>query len=483
MVSGTVSTSPGGISSGSAHVFVRTPAGWIEEATLLPSLQQTAQNFGYSIDIEGDLIVVGAPTEDDTEQGQGAVYCFERQGSGWIQSQRILSGNPEGDGYFGIAVSLSGSLLAISSSGATSGLPANQSGNIDIHTLVAGTWSSEQIIATGGSDFSWGGNSHHLRGNLLVSTLETYSPQDLYGREVTIHERTTLGWSVVQTLTPPLTDQGLSRSFGDALSIRGDTLLIGAPNRKLGQHLRCGSVFAYSFDGSTWLETDVIEPPVRRRDQYFGWELDMDGDRAVFGSYAASPNDPRAFHSYRQVEGRWGLERVFAQPASVEGTSFGQAVAVSGDSLLASATSDDPHGAFSGSVQAYTIPRSYSSFCTPTATSLGEPARLFLTGPAQVDATGLELVVRPVPNQFGLVFLGDQTTNVPFGNGVRCVAGSLHRLAPLAAEQRELHIPFSPLAEGIMPGTTQHLQAWFRDPAAGGAGFDLSDAITISFLP
>ena len=35
----------------------------------------------------------------------------------------------------------------------------------------------------------------------------------------------------------------------------------------------------------------------------------------------------------------------------------------------------------------------------------------------------------------------------------------------------------------IAPGTTWNFQAWFRDPAAGGSGFNLSNGLELTFLP
>ena len=37
--------------------------------------------------------------------------------------------------------------------------------------------------------------------------------------------------------------------------------------------------------------------------------------------------------------------------------------------------------------------------------------------------------------------------------------------------------------EGIAAGNTPHFQAWYRDPAAGGAAFNLSDALVVTFCP
>ena len=35
----------------------------------------------------------------------------------------------------------------------------------------------------------------------------------------------------------------------------------------------------------------------------------------------------------------------------------------------------------------------------------------------------------------------------------------------------------------ITPGSFWYFQAWYRDPAAIGAGFNLSDALSVRFCP
>ena len=40
-----------------------------------------------------------------------------------------------------------------------------------------------------------------------------------------------------------------------------------------------------------------------------------------------------------------------------------------------------------------------------------------------------------------------------------------------------------PSGAGIGAFLTQHFQFWYRDPGAGGAGFNLSTAMTLVFLP
>jgi hypothetical protein len=81
---------------------------------------------------------------------------------------------------------------------------------------------------------------------------------------------------------------------------------------------------------------------------------------------------------------------------------------------------------------------------------------------------------------------------VPFGDGFRCVTNPVHRLVPPQAFDggggalRHLDFTQPPADAGpgqIVAGSTWYLQAWYRDPAAGGAGFNLSDGLRASFCP
>ena len=79
---------------------------------------------------------------------------------------------------------------------------------------------------------------------------------------------------------------------------------------------------------------------------------------------------------------------------------------------------------------------------------------------------------------------------MPFGNGTRCVGGSLFRLLPPAqldaqgnnSYQVDLTSPATPEAQ-ISVGSRMNFQLWYRDPAAGGANFNASDAVSVSFCP
>ena len=128
-------------------------------------------------------------------------------------------------------------------------------------------------------------------------------------------------------------------------------------------------------------------------------------------------------------------------------------------------------------------------YCKATANSTGAPAAIDWSGSTSVSANAAALLVSGLPaNQPGLFFYGPNEVSVPFGDGNRCVGGSLTRLNPAifadaaGDAQRDLDFNASTLA-GVGPGDTLRVQCWYRDPAAGAAGFNLSDALSATLCP
>ncbi len=75
-----------------------------------------------------------------------------------------------------------------------------------------------------------------------------------------------------------------------------------------------------------------------------------------------------------------------------------------------------------------------------------------------------------------------------FGNGFRCITGSTIRLgvtnANLFGEAVEaLDLYALPGGAQIQAGETRRFQFWYRNPAAGGAGFNSSDLLNVRFCP
>ena len=128
-------------------------------------------------------------------------------------------------------------------------------------------------------------------------------------------------------------------------------------------------------------------------------------------------------------------------------------------------------------------------FCSTQANSTGAPAVITAQGSTSLAANDLELRADPVPDKPGLFIYALNQTQQPFGNGTLCVNGTAQILGPpvVGAGNSLSHaVDYNnpPSVPGtITAGSTWNFQAWFRDPTAGGANFNTSDAVQLVFLP
>ncbi len=171
--------------AGSAYVFERNTSGsWNQAQKIVASDRTLKDNFGCSVSISGNYIIVGANDEDHNVTGgnyiskSGSAYIFERNISGnWIQAQKIVASDRALDDEFGIAVSISGDYA------------------------IVGAWKEDEN-ATGGSTMYYAGSAY-------------------------IFARGTSGnWS--QTQKTVASDRAINDYFGSSVSISGNNTIVGA---------------------------------------------------------------------------------------------------------------------------------------------------------------------------------------------------------------------------------------------------------------
>ncbi|MFW6219188.1 MAG: FG-GAP repeat protein [Bacteroidota bacterium] len=112
-----------GYHSGSVYVFTKPVDGWVdmtETAKLKPFDGDTMNNFGKSIAIHGETLLVGAPGENQSTDYPGYAYHFDMPSTGW---EDVTGGSkmsaPDGvsDDYFGVSVAVTGEVIVISAPG------------------------------------------------------------------------------------------------------------------------------------------------------------------------------------------------------------------------------------------------------------------------------------------------------------------------------------------------------------------------------
>jgi len=131
---------------------------------------------------------------------------------------------------------------------------------------------------------------------------------------------------------------------------------------------------------------------------------------------------------------------------------------------------------------------SAANYCVAAPNSTGLGATIGWSGSLSLAANAFTLTCAQLPPSASHVyFLGTQTAQVPFGDGFRCATGATIRLnpplvaSPAGTSARIVDLASPPVAGNIAPGATRYFQCWYRNPSAGGAGFNLSDGLAATF--
>ncbi|MFT4541741.1 MAG: hypothetical protein ACI841_005387 [Planctomycetota bacterium] len=128
------------------------------------------------------------------------------------------------------------------------------------------------------------------------------------------------------------------------------------------------------------------------------------------------------------------------------------------------------------------------TYCVLSLNSAGPGTSISASGSSSISANNLVLHASQTTNQPGIFIYGPTQQLTPFGNGVLCVATPRYYLWPArTAVQNQAARAVdhaAPPAGGIITvGSTFHFQYWHRDPAAGGAAYNTSDGLTLTFTP
>ncbi len=107
--------------TGAVYVYDKGALGWSQTAKLKPdSGGEQSDNFGISVSIDGDTIVVGASEEDGNPSqylAYGAAYVFEKGASGWSEAAKLTASDGANNDFFGLSVSIDGPTIAVGAQG------------------------------------------------------------------------------------------------------------------------------------------------------------------------------------------------------------------------------------------------------------------------------------------------------------------------------------------------------------------------------
>ncbi len=259
-------------SSGAVYVFVRTGSTWSEQAILRASNAGENDMFGVSVAISGDTLVVGADGEDSHSSGvngdensndakdSGAAYVFVRNGTSWSQQAYLKASNTGSFDFFGEKVAIDNETIVVSATNERSNATGVDGDQLNNESSGAG---AAYVFVRNGLQWS-------QQAYLKASNTEAQSP-------------------------------AFGDSFGWALAISNDTILVGAPfensdatgvngDQFNNNEASAGAVYVFVRSGTTWQQqaylkaSDTTTLDVVDTGDAFGISVAISGDSAVVGA-------------------------------------------------------------------------------------------------------------------------------------------------------------------------------------------------------
>lgn len=300
---------------GSVLVYENTAAGWVQRQKLTASNGALFHSFGHSIAAEGDRVAIGAP--DALGNSTGSVVVFRHDGVSWVEEQILANTTGGGNDWFGWSVDLQGDRIVVGSMyswqpGMTPGSPFHP-GAAWVYRHDGVSWVLEQSLRSSDQDFyDLFGSAVAIDGNrLVVGARGEGNPiggglyHEGYIGAAYVFEWNGVSWVETQKLRASNFEE--HAWFGYDLAIDGARILVGSPGKLGGGVYGAGEAYMFHLNAGSWAEVVKLND---HRTSQLGRSVDLEGDLAVATSYGHDHrgNDTGAIHPYRFDGAMWNAE-------------------------------------------------------------------------------------------------------------------------------------------------------------------------------
>ncbi|MBL9132998.1 MAG: hypothetical protein JNG86_17445 [Verrucomicrobiaceae bacterium] len=243
---------------GAAYVFVRNGTNWTQQGYLKAHQVNGGDQFGYSVAVSGDTVVVGTPSEDssttgvnstrnESASGAGAAYVFVRSGGVWTQQAYLKAHQVNLDDQFGYSVAVSGDTVVVGARGEAS--------------------STTGINSTPNESASGAGAAYVFVRNGATWTQQAY----LKAHQVNVDDH-----------------------FGYSVSVADDTVAVGAwqedssttgGNTRPNENAKdAGAAYVFVRSGTNWMQQAYLKAHQVNDDDWFGRSVSVSGDTVIVGA-------------------------------------------------------------------------------------------------------------------------------------------------------------------------------------------------------
>ncbi len=267
-----------GNNSGSAHVYRFNGTTWALDTVLLASDGAYGDFFGWWVDIDGDVIIVGADGDDSSGPTSGAAYVFRFNGTTWVEEEKLTASDASTRDVFGAGVAISGNVAIV---GAYQAGP-DEAGSAYIFRFNGETWVEEAVLRPppGAVDFIFG-HAVDIAGDVVVALSKSFVEGDLLLRAY-VFRNAGQAWTLEAALSTPSMTQTFDSTR--SVAIGDDVVLLGTFSDTEARLFR--------REGTTWRDSGTVELPSDTEDFSFGITVAISGETAIVGAQPVSNKYP-----------------------------------------------------------------------------------------------------------------------------------------------------------------------------------------------
>ncbi|MEW6160821.1 MAG: FG-GAP repeat protein, partial [Verrucomicrobiota bacterium] len=274
----------GRIDVGSGYVFIRTGTNWLQQVELLSSSPRSNNEFGNSATVWNKTVVFGSQraSTDRTVHG-GSAHVFVHTDTGFVQQADITPKDAQSFAEFGSAVSLEDNTLVV---GAHRDNTAQGPGAGSAYVLVrdGGTWSEVQkLTANEGSHNEAFGYAVALSGNSIIIGAPRAKTASLETGAVYVFERSGVNWIQRERFTPIQIGSTNPPAFGHSIALSSQFALVGAPSIDTPGAQKAGAVFVYVRNTTSWTVQNILTLHNGREQEAFGFSVALHENTALVG--------------------------------------------------------------------------------------------------------------------------------------------------------------------------------------------------------
>ena len=264
---------------------------WTLIKTISPDSDEWTMDFGSEVAVGEDVILIG---DRDAHNGEGKVFTLYKEGEEWRTGSPLNYNYINDDGHFGHSISIDGQKALIGSR------DGNVAVQYDFNTMTH-SWTESHVF----SPYNYQskgrfGFSVELSGEYAIIGSPGYDKKGL----IEVHKLNNGSWEKVSSVFNPLEKN--ETYFGASLSMNNQTISIGNYNGE--------KVFTYIINDADELSlTNTFDSPNKSFGK-FGRSVAINDDHMIIGAtYGES-----AYIYSKDSFGEWGIDKTVSSANGVE---------------------------------------------------------------------------------------------------------------------------------------------------------------------